>query len=987
MRRAGLIKLICSLVIIAALAAAVAATVVICNPFARGHLTITSGDASATYSGRPLMSGDWEITDGELMEGHEIFVTVTGSQTGAGSSENHFNVVIKDADGDDVTDQYNIDKIPGILDVRPRSLTVKAGDDSKCYDGTPLTTEKYILESDLINGDKIDEIVIGGSITDIGNEKSYVETIKIVNSLGEDVTKNYNIKTEEGYLIVYPENTIIIATGSAEKEYDGTPLTNNEWWLVEEVDFPENHKLEVTLTGTITEPGFVLNTFVAKVIDTETGNSVTHLYNIAKDESHLGTLIVKKRSVTIVTGSGEQSFNGLPLTNSNVAVIPTTGDFGDITYEVEVTGSQTEIGESQNTIGDYKFFFDGKDVTDFFEVNKQEGTLKVHGSSGYGNIGIGGGTDSNRVVLRVTTQNSDLIYLKSASYGTYTKVGWNTATAYTGTPINSAASESAFFATAYGVTNTTGMSFVSTCRIESLTGIYVLPYYVWGDVASSSSDVYFEGDIKALENDFYYACWDFTPSASLTFPQNASAAMAEYAAYVTAEDSEYLAIDNETRDFFDNYAREKGINKNSPTIITDVANVIKLSARYNLDYNKELDYEENIAVAFISEYKEGICQHYASAATLLYRTLGIPARYTTGFAAQTLAGKTTDVLAKMAHAWVEVYVDGIGWVNVEVTGSGSPALGEDSFDITVTPENSSARASLTQNGFDPTDAAKVVGFDKLKEAGYRYEVEVKAKDSDDGKYHGIGYSTSIVTVFRIFEKFEDTEYLVYEYKDGVETQPNSRFKVTYKEGSIHRYIAELYFSSESFNGLSKTYDGKPLEFTAAFTSGELVEGEVITALPVDSDYKFIISAKEIINYCIASNADFDVKVMKAEIDQNGNKTYSLDVTDQYKIVERYGLISVNKRQIDVTAPSAEKEYDGTPLTSNDYLDLIIAEGTPLAVGDEIASAVISGQQTQIGDSDNRLISVEIKNGAGKIVTDNYIINKHDGRLYVTAEKP
>ena len=283
MRRAGLIKLICSLVIIAALAAAVAATVVICNPFARGHLTITSGGASATYSGRPLMSGDWEITDGELMEGHEIFVTVTGSQTGAGSSENHFNVVIKDADGDDVTDQYNIDKIPGILDVRPRSLTVKAGDDSKCYDGTPLTTEKYILESDLINGDKIDEIVIGGSITDIGNEKSYVEKIKIVNSLGEDVTKNYNIKTEEGYLIVYPENTIIIATGSAEKEYDGTPLTNNEWWLVEEVDFPENHKLEVTLTGTITEPGFVLNTFVAKVIDTETGNSVTHLYNIAKD--------------------------------------------------------------------------------------------------------------------------------------------------------------------------------------------------------------------------------------------------------------------------------------------------------------------------------------------------------------------------------------------------------------------------------------------------------------------------------------------------------------------------------------------------------------------------------------------------------------------------------------------------------------------------------------------------------------------------------
>ena len=39
-----------------------------------------------------------------------------------------------------------------------------------------------------------------------------------------------------------------------------------------------------------------------------------------------------------------------------------------------------------------------------------------------------------------------------------------------------------------------------------------------------------------------------------------------------------------------------------------------------------MDDEADVVVAFLTKYKEGICQHYASAATLLFRELGIPAR-------------------------------------------------------------------------------------------------------------------------------------------------------------------------------------------------------------------------------------------------------------------------------------------------------------------------------------------------------------------------
>lgn len=70
---------------------------------------------------------------------------------------------------------------------------------------------------------------------------------------------------------------------------------------------------------------------------------------------------------------------------------------------------------------------------------------------------------------------------------------------------------------------------------------------------------------------------------------------------------------------------------------------------------------------FLNESRRGYCMHYASAATLLLRTMGIPARYVSGFTAVTQPGRQVDVPDRAAHAWVEVWVDGFGWYPVEVT--------------------------------------------------------------------------------------------------------------------------------------------------------------------------------------------------------------------------------------------------------------------------------------------------------------------------------
>ncbi|MCL2364200.1 MAG: transglutaminase domain-containing protein [Defluviitaleaceae bacterium] len=73
---------------------------------------------------------------------------------------------------------------------------------------------------------------------------------------------------------------------------------------------------------------------------------------------------------------------------------------------------------------------------------------------------------------------------------------------------------------------------------------------------------------------------------------------------------------------------------------------------------------------FLFEGQEGYCTYFASAMALMSRIAGVPARYAEGFV---VAGQSrhehnvTQVTNRMAHAWVEVYFEGFGWLTVEAT--------------------------------------------------------------------------------------------------------------------------------------------------------------------------------------------------------------------------------------------------------------------------------------------------------------------------------
>lgn len=76
---------------------------------------------------------------------------------------------------------------------------------------------------------------------------------------------------------------------------------------------------------------------------------------------------------------------------------------------------------------------------------------------------------------------------------------------------------------------------------------------------------------------------------------------------------------------------------------------------------------------FLFERREGHCEYFATGMVVLLRTLGIPSRVVNGF----LGGRWNDlggylaVTGNQAHAWVEVWFPGYGWVPFDPTPAGS----------------------------------------------------------------------------------------------------------------------------------------------------------------------------------------------------------------------------------------------------------------------------------------------------------------------------
>jgi transglutaminase-like putative cysteine protease len=83
---------------------------------------------------------------------------------------------------------------------------------------------------------------------------------------------------------------------------------------------------------------------------------------------------------------------------------------------------------------------------------------------------------------------------------------------------------------------------------------------------------------------------------------------------------------------------------------------------------------EHAVDEFLFGTRRGFCEHFASAFAFLMRAAGVPARVVTGYQGGTVnpLGNYLIVRQSDAHAWVELWLQGEGWVRVDPTATVSP---------------------------------------------------------------------------------------------------------------------------------------------------------------------------------------------------------------------------------------------------------------------------------------------------------------------------
>lgn len=97
-----------------------------------------------------------------------------------------------------------------------------------------------------------------------------------------------------------------------------------------------------------------------------------------------------------------------------------------------------------------------------------------------------------------------------------------------------------------------------------------------------------------------------------------------------------------------------------------IANFLKENYTYSIQNKKP---EEDRVLSFLFDSKEGICQDFATSMTLMCRSLGMPAKYVTGYLATDKDSQSDNYIVreKDAHAFVEVYIAGYGWMTFDPT--------------------------------------------------------------------------------------------------------------------------------------------------------------------------------------------------------------------------------------------------------------------------------------------------------------------------------
>ena len=319
------------------------------------NVTLTSATDSKVYDKDPLTNHNVAVGGDGFVKEEGATYNVSGSQTSVGESDNEFTYTLK---SNTKAENYNITTHNGKLIVTAEAsevtVVITGRNGTFPYDGTEKSVKGYDVSitqgstyteadftfsgNDEVKGTEANTYPMGLKVSDFTNNNTNYSSVTFV--------------VNDGSLVINPKSIIPDGPDTPDEKKTGIEVTDPEGSIYDGLPHVNPLKVTDTKTGkeleenkdyTLTYVGDVVNVGTVKVKVKGIGNytgEFTKKYQITP------------REYTVTTDSAEKPYDGTALTAGGRVNNLVDGE----TVTLKITGSQTEVGSSNNT---YSLTWDG----------------------------------------------------------------------------------------------------------------------------------------------------------------------------------------------------------------------------------------------------------------------------------------------------------------------------------------------------------------------------------------------------------------------------------------------------------------------------------------------------------------------------------------------------------------------------------------------------------------------------------------------------
>ena len=319
------------------------------------NVTLTSATDSKSYDKTPLIKKEVTVGGDGFVKEEGATYNVTGSQTEKGTSKNTFTYELK---SNTKASNYTIKVVYGDLTVTAEDgevvVVITGRNGTFPYDGTEKSVKGYDVSitqgstyteadftfsgNDEVKGTEANTYPMGLKVSDFTNNNTNYSSVTFV--------------VNDGSLVINPKSIIPDGPDTPDEKKTGIEVTDPEGSIYDGLPHVNPLKVTDTKTGkeleenkdyTLTYVGDVVNVGTVKVKVKGIGNytgEFTKKYQITP------------REYTVTTDSAEKPYDGTALTAGGRVNNLVDGE----TVTLKITGSQTEVGSSNNT---YSLTWDG----------------------------------------------------------------------------------------------------------------------------------------------------------------------------------------------------------------------------------------------------------------------------------------------------------------------------------------------------------------------------------------------------------------------------------------------------------------------------------------------------------------------------------------------------------------------------------------------------------------------------------------------------